>query len=130
MKYVMDASALLAMTQFEVGGKLVEDLIASGSCMASSVNIAEVGSKLLDQGLNEAELAQALSELDVEVIDFDLELATQCAKLRKLTRHAGLSLGDRACLALAEQKQATAVTSDRAWSAVEEAVGVKVLQIR
>ena len=85
---------------------------------------------LNELGLNEEQLAQALSELDVEVIDFDLDLAIQSAKLRRLTLQAGLSLGDRACLALAEQKQATVVTADRAWSAVQETVGMKVLQIR
>lgn len=130
MMYVMDASALLALMQGEPGSDVVDELIQNQECIASSVNIAEIGSRLIDKGLAPAHLTRTLKELDVQPIDFDLEQATLCASLRLSTRHVGLSLGDRACLALAQLVKGTAVTSDSAWSDVAELAGVKVLMIR
>lgn len=130
MMYVMDASALLALMQGEPGSDVVDELIQNQECIASSVNIAEVGTRLIDKGLALAHLTRTLKELDVQPIDFDLEQATLYASLRLSTRHVGLSLGDRACLALAKLVKGTAVTSDSAWSDVAEVAGVKVLMIR
>jgi ribonuclease VapC len=130
MMYVMDASALLALMQGEPGSNVVDELIQDQECIASSVNIAEVGTKLIDKGLAPAHLTRTLSELNVQPIDFDLEQATLCASLRSSTKHVGLSLGDRACLALTQLIKGTAVTGDSAWNDVAETVGVKVLMIR
>ena len=130
MLYVMDASALLALMQGERGGDVVDELIVENECVASSVNIVEVGTRLVDKGLAPIHLARALKELDVQTIDFDLEQALVSATMRVSTRQAGLSLGDRACLALAQLMKGTAVTADSAWVDVAEAVGVKVLTIR
>ena len=130
MLYVMDASALLALMQGERGGDVVDELIVENECVASSVNIVEVGTRLVDKGLAPIHLARALKELDVQTIDFDLEQALFSATMRVSTRQAGLSLGDRACLALAQLMKGTAVTADSAWVDVAEAVGVKVLTIR
>ncbi len=130
MMYVMDASALLALMQGEPGCDVVDALIQDHECIASSVNIAEVGTRLIDKGLEPAQLARTLKELDVQPIDFDLEQATLCASLRSSSEHVGLSLGDRACLALAHLVKGTAVTGDSAWSDVADAVGVKVLMLR
>jgi ribonuclease VapC len=130
MMYVMDASALLALMQGERGSDVVDELIQDQECIASSVNIAEVGTRLIDKGLAPAQLARTLKALDVQPIDFDLEQATLCASLRLSTKHVGLSLGDRACLALTQLVKGTAVTADSAWSDVADAVGVKVLMIR
>ena len=130
MLYVMDASALLALMQGERGGDVVNDLIVEHECVASSVNIVEVGTRLVDKGLAPIHLARTLKELDVQTIDFDLEQALLSASLRVTTQLAGLSLGDRACLALAQLMKGTAVTADSAWSDIAEAVGVEVLMIR
>ncbi len=130
MMYVMDASALLALMQGEPGCDVVDGLIQDQECIASSVNIAEIGTRLVDKGLAPAHLARTLKELDVQSIDFDLEQATLCASLRLSTKHVGLSLGDRACLALAQLVKGTAVTADSAWSDVADEAGVKVLMIR
>jgi ribonuclease VapC len=130
MMYVIDASALLALMQGERGSDVVDKLIQDQECIASSVNIAEVGTKLIDKGLASAQLTRALKELNVQPIDFDLEQAMLCASLRSSTKQFGLSLGDRACLALTQLVKGTAVTGDSAWSDVAEAVGVKVLMIR
>ena len=131
MLHVLDASALLALMQSEPGSEVVDALLEDHECVASSVNIAEVGSKLVDKGLAPDQLSRVLSQIDVQTIDFDAEQATACAALRATTRELGLSLGDRGCLALARGMQATAVTADRAWADLDESViGVRVQLIR
>ena len=128
--HVMDASALLALARGERGAEVVEELLETSDCVASSVNMAEVGAKLVDAGLPVSDLARALAQFDVGVVDFSAELAQSSAALRQVTRSVGLSLGDRACLALAGQLDAIAVTADGAWLDVADAVGVTVLMIR
>jgi ribonuclease VapC len=128
--YVMDASALLALARGERGADVVEDYLESAQCVISSVNLAEVGSKLVDLGLPIAELPRALKQFNVDVVDFGLELSLQTARLRQSTKAQGLSLGDRACLALALQFDAPAVTADSAWQRLDEDLGVQVLLIR
>ena len=131
MLHVLDASALLALMQSEPGSEVVDALLEDHECVASSVNIAEVGSKLVDKGLAPDQLSRVLSQIDVQTIDFDAEQATACAALRATTRELGLSLGDRACLALASGMEGVAVTADRAWADLGESVsGVRVLLIR
>lgn len=130
MIHVLDASALLAVSKGEKGADLVLDLIETGDCVISSVNVAEVASKMLEFGLPPHELKRAIGQFIVDVIDFNQEQALACAELRPLTKSAGLSLGDRACLGLAKLMDGTAVTSDRPWMAIAEAVGVKLLMIR
>jgi ribonuclease VapC len=130
MIYVMDASAMLAQMQSEIGCETVDNLVLEHECVISTVNLMEVATKLIDKGLQPEQLARTLKELDVQPIDFDQEQALLCAKLRLSTKSAGLSLGDRACLALAQLMQGTAVTSDLAWQEVKDALDVKILQIR
>lgn len=130
MIHVLDASALLAVSKGEKGADLVLDLLEAGDCVISSVNVAEVANKMLEFGLPPHELKRAIGQFMVDVIDFNQEQALACAELRPLTKSAGLSLGDRACLSLAKLMNGTAVTSDRPWMAIAEAVGVKVLMIR
>lgn len=130
MIYVMDASALLAQMQSEIGCELIDNLVLEHECVVSTVNLVEVATKLIDKGLAPEQLARTLKELDVQPIDFDQEQAVLSAKLRASTQSAGLSLGDRACLALAQLMQGTAVTADHAWQDVKSVVDVKILQIR
>ena len=130
MIHVLDSSALLAVSKGEKGADFVMDLMESNDCVISSVNVAEVASKMLEFGLPPHELKRAIGQFIVDVIDFNQEQALACAELRPLTKSAGLSLGDRACLSLAKLMNGTAVTSDRPWMAIAEAVGVKVLMIR
>ena len=126
----MDASALLALSHGEQGYGVVEDLIQTQECVISSVNIAEVGSKLADKGLQQEDLPRILQQFQVDIIDFNAEQAIRSAAIGQITRSSGLSLGDRACFALAQLMDACVVTTDRAWSDVEGVLGVKVVQIR
>lgn len=128
--YVMDASALLALARGENGADIVQDYLESAQCVISSVNLAEVGSKLVDLGLPSSELSRALKQFNVDIVDFGFELAMQTSALRDSTKAQGLSLGDRACLALALQFDAPAVTADSAWMRIDTALKIKVLLIR
>ena len=130
MIHVLDSSVLLAVSKGEKGSEFAMDLMESNDCVISSVNMAEVASKMLDLGLPPTELKRAFGLFNLDVIDFNEEQAFTSAELRPITKSAGLSLGDRACLGLAKLMNGTAVTSDRPWLDVAEAVGVKVLMIR
>lgn len=130
MIFVLDASALLAVSRGEKGADFVMELIETKDCVISSLNMSEVASKMLEFGLPLHQLKRAVEQFTIDVIDFNQEQALACAELRLLTKSAGLSLGDRACLGLAKLMDGTAVTSDRPWMAIAEAVGVKVLLIR
>jgi PIN domain nuclease of toxin-antitoxin system len=129
---VLDASALLAYLHDEPGADVVSGAVANGTSI-SAANLAEVLSRVADRGGDPAELVESFVQnglLDgaVEVEPVTLEDAVEIARLRPLTRSAGLSLADRACLALAGRLSAEALTADRAWSDV--AVGVELRQIR
>jgi ribonuclease VapC len=130
MIHVMDSSALLALTRGERGFEAVQELLQSEACAISSVNMAEVGTKLIEYGLPPHELPRIVGQFQIDVIDFNLEQATLSAQLRPLTRAAGLSLGDRACLALCKLMDGIAVTTDQAWQDVRISADVKVLMIR
>ena len=132
MAPVLDASALLAHLRDEPGADVVADAIASGAVI-STVNLAEVFSRVADRGEDPAKLAAELTQsglLDgaITVEPFTAADAIDAGRLRPLTRDAGLSLGDRACLALARRLDAPALTADTDWQGV--AHGVELRPIR
>jgi ribonuclease VapC len=110
---VLDASAILCVMLQEKGSDKVEPLL--DTAVISAVNFAEVFSKLRDRGVDETMISAIIAEFEPVVVDFDKRLALHAAELRNKTRHRGLSLGDRACLALAASRGAVAVTTDKAW---------------
>lgn len=114
MTYVLDASAVLAVLNREAGGAKVVPKLPNS--VMSVVNAVEVGSKLIDRGMSAEAAWEAVDLLGITMTEFDLPLASATTKLRQQTRAAGLSLADRACLALAVRDNAIAVTADRAWS--------------
>ena len=113
-KYVLDASAVLALLNQEPGGDQVEALLADS--LISAVNAAEVLTKLVDAGMPDDEALESLELLGLEIVDFDLRLAAQAAALRRPTRKKGLSLGDRCCLALGLTSGYELVTAEREWA--------------
>jgi PIN domain nuclease of toxin-antitoxin system len=123
---VADASAVLAVLRGEVGAAEAVGAISGASI--SAVNYAEVISRLVDLGASVEEAVVAVGRLDVEVADFDETLAVRTGVMRQSTRVRGLSLGDRACLALAHRLGLPAVTADRAWASLD--LGVEVVLIR
>jgi PIN domain nuclease of toxin-antitoxin system len=126
--YVLDASALLCLLHSEPGASRVASALEDGVCVISAVNFAEVIAKLDEVGVPPADLLDLAAGLNVQVVPFDEGQAMGCAMLRKKTRSLGLSLGDRACLNLAEQHGAVALTADRTWSRVKAPASVEVLR--
>lgn len=125
---VLDASALLALLLEEPGAVHLQAEISEA--LISAVNWSEVAAHFARNGVAAEAIMQVLDPLPFRVVPFDQQQALQAGLLITATRSAGLSLGDRACLALAKQKGLPACTADRAWLAVAEAVGVVVETIR
>ena len=118
-----DASALLAYLRGEPGAEVVSEAIAGGATI-STVNLAEALSRSTDNGVILTQLARELTDrglLDgvIATEPFTVADAIEAARLRPLTRAAGLSLGDRACLALTRRLGGVAMTTDTAWARVE-----------
>ncbi len=113
---VLDSSAVLAVFNAEKGSEKVEPLLSNS--IISSVNVAEVLTKMVEKGISLNDALEDFLKLGLEVIEFDTKQAAKSAELRPLTKHLGLSLGDRCCLALAIQEDATAVTADRNWASL------------
>ena len=122
--YVLDASALLCLLKGEPGADRV--MAALPRAWVSAVNLAEVYAKLADVGGTEARIAQAMGSLHLRVDPFDDEQARKAGMLRPHTKALGLSLGDRACLALAQHRGATALTTDRAWTHVSGDLSISI----
>lgn len=126
--FVLDASAVLAWLWQEEGCARVGERLAENVCLLSSVNLAEIASKVLEKGLPEENLAGLLASLELEVVPYGQDDALETARLRPSTSRLGLSLGDRACLALAQARGAVAVTADRAWLKVDVGVAVECIR--
>ena len=125
---VLDASAVLALLFEEPGAEMVRAQLRTG--VIGAANLAEVLAKLSDHGLPAMEAVRAVTILGLEVAPMTEAQAGRSAELRPMTRAVGLSLGDRACLALAAELGAPVLTADRSWDAVAGAAGVSVQVIR
>lgn len=130
MNYVLDASAVLALIKREPGYDLVAQMFVEGTCVVSAVNWAEVLIKLSESGQTDSAVQAAAHSLGATVVPFDACQAEICGLLRTATRRSGLSLGDRACLALARVQSAVAVTADRVWLPLAEPLGIVIEYIR
>ncbi|MGI9119506.1 MAG: type II toxin-antitoxin system VapC family toxin [Acidimicrobiales bacterium] len=126
--WVLDASALLAFLFEEPGGETVGKGLASS--VISAVNLSEVIAKSAERGAEVDHVRNDLADVGIEVAVFDADAAEATAALRPDTRSAGLSLADRACLALARRLQLPAVTADKAWRNTSIAAGIAVIVIR
>ncbi len=125
---VLDASALLALLKEEAGAAKVADAIAASRM--TSVNYAEVVSHFIHAGMPANEVDAMLHPLPVAIVEADQGLATIAGRLRAVTAEAGLSLGDRFCLALALRDGLPALTADKTWRTIADAAGVKISVIR
>lgn len=123
---ILDASALLAVLGDEPGGELVVPLL--DGAVISTVNWSEVLARYVDLGLETAGREAEIESLGVSLAPFTSRQAEVAAGLLPLTRNAGLSLGDRACFALALDLGGRPVTADRAWGRID--VGLDVTLIR
>ncbi|OJW53439.1 MAG: hypothetical protein BGO67_01700 [Alphaproteobacteria bacterium 41-28] len=112
-KVVLDASAILALIQEEPGAEVIRPLLKQS--MMSAVNVAETLTSLQKVEMDPEEGMEYLSILISQIVDFDTDQAIDAARLYPHVKHKGLSLGDRACLALGKKFQATIYTADKIW---------------
>jgi ribonuclease VapC len=123
---VLDSSALLCLLNGETGADRVAEALPSA--VIGAVNLAEVVTKLRERGLSAGEVEEALGGFNLDVRPFTALQAYATGNLRQATRSQGLSLGDRACLALAVELGAPALTADQAWGKVDAGAAVEVIR--
>lgn len=111
---VLDSSVVLAVLNDEAGTTEAQTFF--DRALISSVNLAEVLQKAAQLGLDPDDVRAVLGEIEIGTVPFDDAMAVSTAALWPLTGHNGLSLADRACLALAEAVSGIAVTADKAWA--------------
>jgi ribonuclease VapC len=126
-RIVLDASTLLALLNGEPGTEpLTPELLTDAA--SSTVNLAEVQSKLVLRGIDPDDAWEAALTPIREAVSFDAEQARIAGALAAQTRSLGLSLGDRACLALALSLRAPVYTTDRSWKKLKLGVSIHVLR--
>ncbi len=126
MSCALDSSVVLAVMWGEAGAENAADQLRTG--VISAVNYSETFGKLIDRGLTREAAETAIDALALRVVSFDEDQALAAGRLRETTRGAGLSLADRACLALAAAEGVPALTADRAWSRVDIGVEIEVIR--
>lgn len=125
-RIVLDASALLCLLNNEAGANRVAAVLTRS--LIGTTNFAEVVSKLRERGLSLDEVREALGGLHLDVRPLSAAQALIIGDLRPATQPLGLSLGDRACLALAMDLQAELFTTDAALASVD--VGISITDVR
>jgi PIN domain nuclease of toxin-antitoxin system len=128
VRTILDSSAILALLLEEAGAAEVE--AALDGALISTVNLAEVVAALARDGNPEGEVRDIVHALALTAIAPDEAMAIDAGLLRTATGAAGLSLGDRFCLALARRLGAPVITADRAWLKVAAEVGLRIEAIR
>jgi PIN domain nuclease of toxin-antitoxin system len=122
----LDASALLAFLYRERGEERVA-AVADEACI-SAVNLSEVLGRFARDGHDPVEVLGRIESTALEIVPFGTQQAALAAALVPATSKHGLSLGDRACLALAASRGIPALTADRAWAGLD--IGIAIRQIR
>jgi PIN domain nuclease of toxin-antitoxin system len=127
MKKVLDASALMALLFGEPGCEVLTLEFLKDSVI-STVNLTEVQSTLVSRGVPLEEAWQEASGYISRTEPFTANHAKLAASLVAQTHSHGLSLGDRACLALGISLNAPVYTTDQAWQNLR--VGCEIYLIR
>lgn len=123
---VLDASAVLALLNRETGHETVAGLLPR-ACM-SAVNLAEAASVLAKAGETPPRIRAIFQSLFIEIVPFDEDHAFEVGRLQPLTMAKGLSLGDRACLALGAIRALPVWTADRGWTSLPLGLDIRVLR--
>lgn len=125
---IIDASAILAAILGETGGDAVFDMLDDAA--VSTVNMAEVYTYASLNDLPTDAIDAFFLDTGIEIASFDQQQAVTAGQLASITRKAGLSLGDRSCLALAKTRGAEVLTADRPWVQVADAAGLTITLLR
>lgn len=125
-KIILDASAILALLNQEKGFEKVQEVL--GSAIVSSVNLAEVVTRLALIGMPVRDIKEVLGLLSLEIVPFDDKQAMLAGLMATETKPLGLSLGDRACLAVGLADDLPVLTADRNWTSLKTDVRVNTLR--
>jgi ribonuclease VapC len=123
---VLDSSAVLALLHQEPGEHLVWEL--APNAFLSAVNAAEVHGKLMTEGFERDDAWDAVVGSVQTIVPFDADQAEITGSLALPTRSLGLSLGDRACLALGKTLKLPVYTADRSWGELRMDVDVRLIR--
>lgn len=126
MRQVVDSSVVLAFLLGEPGGDILTR--DDGPFLLSTVNLAEVLTKVVERKLSADDVMLVLRRLPIDYVDHDRNDARRAADLRLATAKLGRSLGDRVCLAVAQRFGVPVLTADSAWATLD--IGVDVQLIR
>ena len=123
---VVDTSVVLAYFIREPGWELAESILAES--YISSVNFSEVAARLIDKGCSVETAKARAGDLAYTVVNADAEMAVDAGALRAATRHLGLSLGDRFCLALGQRTGLPVYTADRKWAELDFDIDIRLIR--
>jgi PIN domain nuclease of toxin-antitoxin system len=126
VKQVIDSSVVIAFLRDEPGGDVL--LRDDGPFLLSTVNLAEVFTKLIELGLSIDDANLVLRRLPIVHVDHNREDARRAAELRPLTLSLGRSLGDRICLALGQRFDVPVLTADKEWAALDIGIDVRLIR--
>lgn len=125
-KYVLDASALLALINKEAGHEIVADVVAHS--VISTVNVTETVTILQKHGIKNEAARIFIADIVGEIVAFEEEHAFAAAALNTYTSKLGLSLGDRACLSVAKHLKLPVLSADKVWSKLKIGVLIKIIR--
>lgn len=123
---MLHASALLAFLLNEPGGADVASRLDEAAM--STANLAEVLGKSEERGGDARALLAQIARTPIEMVPLSVTGALAAARLRPKTKPAGLSLGDRICLALAQQRGREAWTADERWAGLKLGVAIHLVR--
>ncbi|MBI3793245.1 MAG: type II toxin-antitoxin system VapC family toxin [Nitrospinae bacterium] len=126
--HILDASAVLAVINGENGSEVVLQAIEGGDTAISAVNYSEVVAKLATVGISPDAADTMINALELTVVPFDAETATEAGLLYLIGAKAGLSFADRACLALSKQTGLPALTADKAWAGLKFTPKIRLIR--
>ncbi len=123
---VLDSSAVLAVIHNERGADMVAHRMRGA--LLSTVNLIEVQSKLILNGAAPDLAWLAIASFQFEICPLDADQSRLASGWAKMAKPLGISLGDRVCLALAMQRNATVFTSDRAFGKMTVPIKIELIR--
>ncbi|MCA9957054.1 MAG: type II toxin-antitoxin system VapC family toxin [Ardenticatenaceae bacterium] len=123
---VLDASALLAFLFQETGQELVAPHLED--CCLSTVNLSEVVGRFVRDGHDAEAVLNKLLSTQIEIVPFSAQQAGVAALLLPLGKSLGLSLADRACMALAMTRNVPVLTADAIWQELDLPIEVNLIR--
>ena len=123
---VFDSSVVIAILKQEQGFELAESSLSNA--LISTVNFSEVATYLARNSVPNDTIQEVLESFPIQVVPFDKSLALQTGFLYSSCKHLGLSLGDRACLAIAMSRKLPVLTADKVWAKLDLGIQIQVLR--